>query len=261
MRAAAASKIPLISAVGHETDTTLIDHAADLRAPTPTAAAELAVPVRLDLLAWAEEQEARLTRATRQGLSQRRQRLSDLSRALPKPRTLIETASQRLDRAAERLPAALRMVTQRRRLRLSEVTGSLRPAGLRSLVAQSRRHLDTRTQRLQPDLLTRDMARRQRDLQKLSDRFTRAASGQIEVWTRRLDALDRMRQTLGYTETLKRGYAVVRGDGAVVTTCVAAAQATSLEIEFADARLAVGGSPRPKPRPKPDTPPEQGTLL
>ncbi|MEC7258087.1 MAG: exodeoxyribonuclease VII large subunit, partial [Pseudomonadota bacterium] len=78
-RAAAASEIPLISAVGHETDTTLIDFVSDKRAPTPTAAAELAVPVRLDLLAWVEAQGARLTRAAGNATTQRRQRLADLA--------------------------------------------------------------------------------------------------------------------------------------------------------------------------------------
>ena len=85
LRAAAASAIPLISAVGHETDTTLIDHAADRRAPTPTAAAEMAVPVRLDLLAWVGDQDARLARAMGHRAQTRRQRLADLSRALGRP--------------------------------------------------------------------------------------------------------------------------------------------------------------------------------
>ncbi len=259
-RAAAASEIPLISAVGHETDTTLIDFVADIRAPTPTAAAELAVPVRLDLLAWTAEQDARLSRAARQGLTQRGQRLRDLARAMPKPQTLVENARQRLDRAADRLPTALRAVTQRQRLHLSDLSGSLRPAGLRSLVLQCRRQLADRAGRLQPDLLRRDIALERRDLVAVSDRFGRAAKGQIERWTRRLDALERMRQTLGYTETLKRGYAVVRGDGAVVTNSVAAAAATALEIEFADGRLPVG-SGRAKARAKPEDPTEQGRLL
>ena len=79
VRAAAASRIPLISAVGHETDTTLIDFAADRRAPTPTAAAEMAVPVRLDLLAQVDGLNARLSRAVAQGIGQRGQRLRDMA--------------------------------------------------------------------------------------------------------------------------------------------------------------------------------------
>ncbi|ETX27145.1 exodeoxyribonuclease VII large subunit, partial [Roseivivax isoporae] len=107
VRAAAASDIPLISAVGHETDTTLIDFAADRRAPTPTAAAEIAVPVRRDLLAWTGEMQARLGRAVADRLDRRAERLRDLSRALPRPDALLDPARQRLDIASERLPAAL----------------------------------------------------------------------------------------------------------------------------------------------------------
>ncbi len=260
-RAAFASTIPLISAVGHETDTTLIDFVSDKRAPTPTAAAELAVPVRLDLLAWTAEQEARLGRALAQSLTQRGQRLRDLSRALPKPQTLVENASQRLDRAAERLPAALRSQTQQRRVHLSELTGSLRPGALRNLITTARARLADRSQRLQPSLLNRDIDRKRRDLTATSDRLTRVARTQIDGWSRRLEGLERMRQTLGYTETLQRGYAVVRGDGAVVTTSAAAAKAETLEIEFNDGRLPVGGSAKSKPKPKADTPPEQGQLF
>ncbi|MEP3033853.1 MAG: exodeoxyribonuclease VII large subunit, partial [Pseudoruegeria sp.] len=83
-RAAAASHIPLISAVGHETDTTLIDFVSDMRAPTPTAAAEMAVPVRLELLTTLDNQQARLVRAIEQAILNRKQRLQDLSRALPR---------------------------------------------------------------------------------------------------------------------------------------------------------------------------------
>src|SRR6056297_852130 len=111
VRAAAECAIPLISAVGHETDTTLIDFAADKRAPTPTAAAELAVPVRLDLLAWVQEAEGRLGRALAGGVARRGQRLSDLSRALPRPERLLDAPRQRLDRA-DRLDDALRAFTE-----------------------------------------------------------------------------------------------------------------------------------------------------
>ena len=95
-RAAADSDIPLISAVGHETDTTLIDFTSDKRAPTPTAAAELAVPVRLDLIAWVDSQDGRLSRAVGQGVSRRKERLRDLVRILPRAEALLNEPRQRL---------------------------------------------------------------------------------------------------------------------------------------------------------------------
>jgi exodeoxyribonuclease VII large subunit len=126
-RAAAASDIPLISAVGHETDTTLIDYVSDRRAPTPTAAAELAVPVRCELLAWSADMQARLIRGQSQAVQSRRQRLADLARALPRPTMLTENARQRLDQWADRLPQSLIQGVQRRRVALSDRAGSLRP--------------------------------------------------------------------------------------------------------------------------------------
>ena len=114
-RAAAASQIPLISAVGHETDTTLIDFVSDMRAPTPTAAAELAVPVRLELLAWVDQQGARLSRALSTGVQQRQQRTRDLGRALPQVEALLEAPRQRLDYLGERLPTALRSAAAKKR--------------------------------------------------------------------------------------------------------------------------------------------------
>ena len=104
-RAAAASDIPLISAVGHETDTTLIDFVSDKRAPTPTAAAELAVPVRHEILAWVDQQGARLSHALSQSLGQRSQRVRDLSRAMPRVEALLDSPRQRLDVWGDRLPA------------------------------------------------------------------------------------------------------------------------------------------------------------
>lgn len=284
VRAAAASQIPLISAVGHETDTTLIDHAADMRAPTPTAAAELAVPVRRELVAWVAEQEARLATALSQGISRRGQRLSDLSRALPRPEALLDSPRQRLDRAAERLPAALIALTQRGHVRLTRTAGGLRPglltaridrqsdrlsalgqrldAALLRPAAEQRRALDKLALRLDPARLAEAQNRGARDLERLSQRLARAAQAQTGAWRRQLDALDRTRQSLGYTETLKRGYAVVRGDGAVVTSKAAAAKAGALEIEFADGRLALDEAARPAKAAKPKTPPpEQGSLF
>ena len=262
VRAAAESAIPLISAVGHETDTTLIDHAADKRAPTPTAAAELAVPVRRDLLAWAEGMGARLAHAQGQAVGLREQRLRDLARALPRAVTLIEGPRQQLDTWGERLPAALIASVQARRVALSEGAGALRPALLRRAVAGERRRLTSTVARLNIAALKREMARKRHDLDRATQRFAEAARRDLLARHDRLDALDRLRETLGYKATLARGYAVVRGDGELVTTRAAAAAAAALEVEFADGKLAVGNTADPRKPARPRTPPEgQGSLF
>ncbi|ARE39337.1 Exodeoxyribonuclease VII large subunit [Rhodovulum sp. P5] len=282
VRAAAESDIPLISAVGHETDTTLIDHAADRRAPTPTAAAEMAVPVRLELSAWVDGQEARRSRATLRLLQQHRQRLADLSRALPRPETLLQAAAQRLDRASERLPAALSARIARERLRLSEASAALRPSALRRRIAEEARRLADRAgrvepalarllrdrrlsleaaaRRLRPDALQRRVETDRRELARLERRLGAALAADIDRRRTRLDALERMRQGLSYTETLRRGYAVVRSGDAVITTKSAAEAAPRLEIEFQDGRLDVGGRPARRSR-KSDPEPGQGSLF
>ncbi|MFP4327557.1 MAG: exodeoxyribonuclease VII large subunit, partial [Paracoccaceae bacterium] len=170
-RAAAASEIPLISAVGHETDTTLIDFVSDRRAPTPTAAAELAVPVRMELLAWLETQSMRLTHAAGSGLERRGQRLRDLARALPRPETLVEVPRQRLDSLSDRLPAALSRAIQARRLRLSEASGGLRPSALRRAVEAESRRFSALVPRLAP-ALERGLESRREALGRRADRLS-----------------------------------------------------------------------------------------
>ncbi|NKB26384.1 MAG: exodeoxyribonuclease VII large subunit [Rhodobacteraceae bacterium] len=285
-RAVAASDIPLISAVGHETDTTLIDFVSDHRAPTPTAAAERAVPVRLDLLAWLDGQGARLSRAASEATSRRRQRLADLSRALPRPETLLSTARQRLDLAEGRLPQALRNTAARKRLRLVEVSANLSPRALKVRLATARQQLhdqasraaatqlrqsrDNRrafgaaSDRLRPALLHRPLAQKRRDLSALGTRLSVLAQSQTTARRAKLDAIERLRSSLGYEATLSRGYAVVRGDGDVVMSAKAAAKADALEIQFRDGRLPVGGSAAPSPPPKKPAkkpPPGQGSLF
>ena len=274
VRAAADSRIPLISAVGHETDTTLIDHAADRRAPTPTAAAEMAVPVRIDLLAQCDDFGARLARALASGLGQRGQRLRDLARALPRPEVLTETAAQRLDLQGNRLGAALGMAAARKRHAFEAKAGLLRPDILARGVADRRKALAERTRlaemalarrqeraadrvaalaaRLVPALsrligdAARDIVKGRDRLAALSLRLDAAEVARRARMDHRLEALDRTRQTLGYAETLRRGFAVVRGDGAVITTRAGAEAASQLEVEFADGRLSL--PPRGKAR-------------
>jgi len=257
-RAAAASEIPLISAVGHETDTTLIDFVADQRAPTPTAAAELAVPVRHELMAWLDGQGARMTAALSQGLQRRGQRLADLARVLPRPETLVETPRQRLDVLGDRLGPALIAGVQRRKVTLADTAGLLRPSLLRRALKSDRQRLNGLVARFQPAMLQRDMVDKRQRLTERAARLSALGRQQVEALRTRIEAMDRLRETLSYKATLARGYAVVRSGAEVVTTKAAAQKASALEIEFVDGRYRVGGSAKKKRR---DAEPEQGSLF
>ncbi|EIE50988.1 exodeoxyribonuclease VII large subunit [Salipiger aestuarii] len=259
-RAAAASAIPLISAVGHETDTTLIDFVSDRRAPTPTAAAEIAVPVRRELLTWADESGARMTRALLQRIETRAQRLRDLSRAMPRADTLLDGARQRLDLLSDRLPTALSRGTEKRRVQLSDRAGTLRPSLLARLVAHGRERLGRRTDRLSIRPIARDIDRAHDRLGGLNARLQATGARGLADPRNRLTTLARLLETLSYKGTLARGYAVVRsGEGHILTGKAEAEAASGLEIEFADGRFALGGSTsRPKRKTKP---PEQGSLF
>ena len=217
VRAAAESEIPLISAVGHETDTTLIDFASDLRAPTPTAAAEYAVPVRADLMGWLSSMDERRVRSLSTGLEIKRQRLKDLSRGLPAPDELVAMSTQRLDSISERLPRALITVSNNKRTMLLQTSAGLR----RSL--------------LENKLVDRSEA---------INRFVKSIQSNMKVIIQRnqsaLESLERLRQTLGYEATLQRGYAVIRNEsGGIVTSVKVADVSKSLEIEFQDGKTSL----------------------
>lgn len=276
VRAAAASRIPLISAVGHETDTTLIDHVADLRAPTPTAAAELAVPVRLELVAAVEGLSARLLRALAGGAERRRQRLADLSRALPRPEALTGQAAQRLDHAAGLLGGALGLMAARKRSAFEREAAGLRAGLLLERIAKRREVLGARAgaaearlerrldgaragfdkwaSRLAPALgrLVADAQRHNREgrarIEGLAQRCDGAWAGRLARLDDRLEAVERMRRSLGHEGTLRRGFAIVRAGTHVVMRRAAAEGAAALDIEFADGHLAVVPRSTPAPR-------------
>ncbi|MGF1446738.1 MAG: exodeoxyribonuclease VII large subunit [Pikeienuella sp.] len=276
VRAAAASTIPLISAVGHETDTTLIDFAADRRAPTPTAAAEIAVPVRADLTAALAELDGRRVR----GMSRRLERAGDslraLARALPRAEAPLELARQRLDTALARLPRPEALTaTGRQRLavlaarlprpetriaearhRLDTAAGGL-PRALRAGLAERRTGLARVAGRLSPRLVALPLERSAERAAATAQRLRPAAVRALGAAQDRLAALSRLLEGLGYTRTLARGYAVVRDDtGAVVTRAAKVSAPAVLEIEFADGRVeAVAGGGDRRRRASPAKPP------
>jgi exodeoxyribonuclease VII large subunit len=242
VRAAAASAIPLISAVGHETDTTLIDHASDRRAPTPTAAAEIAVPVRLDLVAELAGKSSRLSGGIARLFAERRLQLAGLSRGLPSPLDLIGNATQRLDDRAERL----RLATERH-------------------LHGARHRLDLAAVRLRPDLLMADLAR---SGDRLAESDIRLRAVMARTIADHRDALDNFAGRLAthserHESLLARGYVVVR-DGAarVLTEAKAIRPGEGLDLEFYDGKVGAiaGRTPR---RPVRRTPPrpEQGSLF
>ena len=271
VRAAAASEIPLISAVGHETDTTLIDFAADRRAPTPSAAAEIAVPVRGDLLARTHDLAGRLSGATERLLTERRNLVEGLGRGLPEPRRILEEKTQRLDERAERLLRAARVWLEGRGSQVGELGARLphprQQLGFRDseLQAVSRR-LAARRPRLaekaDQELMTLDAARR---LKRALGQLRKDAEG-------KLDALARLLESTSYQKVLARGYAVVHGPEGLLTNAAAIAPGTALELEFADGRaqavasgVAASGAAASKAKPKARRDKtgndDQGTLL
>jgi exodeoxyribonuclease VII large subunit len=241
VRAAAASAIPLISAVGHETDTTLIDHASDRRAPTPTAAAEMAVPVRLDLVAELGGKAARLTGGLSRLFTERRLQLGGLARGLPDPQDLLGAAAQRLDDRTERLRLAIAARFGAARQRLDLAAARLRPAALAADVGRARARLAD----VEPRLVAA-MARALAASHDALDNFT----GRLATHSERHESL------------LARGYVVVR-DAAekVITDAVKVRPNAALELEFYDGKVGAiaGGSRRPVRRTVP--PIGQGNLF
>jgi exodeoxyribonuclease VII large subunit len=262
-RAAAASTSPLISAVGHETDTTLIDYAADRRAPTPTAAAEMAVPVRLELLATVAGLEERRRACTARGLALRQQRLRDLARALPRPEALLADRAQRLDGLAMRLPRALTALARDRRLQLSRgPAGRLSPALLAHGIERRRQRLARAEAGLRPSVMAAALGRLRERLAVRAERLAPAATRALRDRRATLTGMSKLLGSLGHHAVLARGYAVVRDEhGTVLTRVEPARTAKALEVEFADGRVRAVPEGRPERRAHSRRAPGQGSLF
>ena len=179
VRAVADCAIPIISAVGHETDTTLCDFAADVRAPTPTAAAELAVPVRADLIATLRALGARTHRCANRYRDHAAERLAATARRLPVPDRLLGQQRQRLDDLAERLPRALSRRLALARGELAQASGALRPRLLGSRIEGGRAALSAL--RFRPALIARLLGERQGAVADRAARLPQAFSRRLAL--------------------------------------------------------------------------------
>jgi exodeoxyribonuclease VII large subunit len=234
VRAIAECSIPVISAVGHETDTTLADFAADRRAPTPTAAAEMAVPVRADLAFTLTDLAARQRRAVYRPVELGRERLAARARLLPRPENLLAPQTQRLDDLSERLRRALGDRSARGRERLTGVAARLSPSLLARSAAEAQRRLDRA--RLSPALVERP----------------------LRTGTDRLAALARVMSQLHPEKPLERGYAIIRSAGGkALTTRAEAAGEALLVLQWRDGTLTATPGESAPPPPTPPTPPRK----
>jgi exodeoxyribonuclease VII large subunit len=294
VRAVAASTIPVISAVGHETDWTLIDLAADARAPTPTKAAEWAVPKYSDLLDQTGKLGLRLSVAIRRMLEALRRDLKSAERGLPRAEDLAALPRQRLDHVAHRLDGALRTRVQRSHTRFLQLAGRL--PSPRSLIVHHRQRTDATGLRLGRALSANTQAHHTRHariaarlrpapiflriercgerLDTLTRRIERALGSTFAQRRNALNGQAKLLASLGYHSVLARGFALVRGaDGTTVRSAHAVTAGQTLDIEFADGRIAAeakgpGTATRAhKPLEKPAAPPakpsakDQGSLF
>jgi exodeoxyribonuclease VII large subunit len=215
VRAVAASRIPVISAVGHETDWTLIDLVADARAPTPTKAAEWAVPKYAELAESTEKFGGRLTAAARRSLQSARTHLKAAARGLPRLEDIIALPRQRFDACEKRLARALLANTRAHHTRYVRTASRLRPGPIRQHIAICGERIRTAQARAGQALLNRLAARRDR-----------------------LESSGKLLASLSYQGVLQRGFVLVRdSDGRMVREAANLHAGDALELEFRDGRV------------------------
>lgn len=284
IRAVAASRIPVISAVGHETDWTLVDLVADRRAPTPTGAAEIAVPVKAELEAGLARLSARLKGAISRDTDRKRQAFRACARAMPSADQLLAVPRRRFDEAASRLSRALEMNTQRKRtefngLRLTPTVlhrriGEARrrqmqcadrlPVVFLGLVRNRRIRFDRDAARVSPTGTLRRVEAFRSRLESAGKRADRCMEVHLRKDRTRLDQAARLAESLSYKAVLERGFAVIRdADDMPLKKAAEVAAGSPLSIEFADGRVkalaagknglpssSIGSKPKPAPQPK-----------
>jgi exodeoxyribonuclease VII large subunit len=224
VRAVAASTIPIISAVGHETDWTLIDLVADARAPTPTKAAEWAVPKFAELADSTEKHGLRLNAAARRALQHARTHLKATARGLPRLQDIVAMPRQRFDACERRLGRALLANARAHHTRYARIAA-----------------------RLQPLPILHRISRGNERLAVLQERAAQALRHGVDARRRQLSSFDKLLSTLSYQSVLQRGFALVRdASGQPVRMAGAVAAGERLELEFHDGRIdveALSGGP------------------
>ncbi|MGH1377924.1 MAG: exodeoxyribonuclease VII large subunit [Alphaproteobacteria bacterium] len=208
VRATANSEIPIISAVGHETDTTLIDYASDLRAPTPTGAAEMAVPVRLNLIAQVEDDEKRLINGISRLLSENRHKLEATSAKLGDPMRLIELKTQRLDHTASKLDHNFK----------------------HQIIKRSNQVIQTSSRLITPKSRI-DTARA--SLERWSEQIEHSTERAIDNKRNMLNQAHEKLELLSFENVLKRGYVVVRDqNNKPITQASKLSQGQDINLQF-----------------------------